>query len=78
MLGMQRTKTRMYRPRVTPGELAQLRSGRALLLYRPARAFVISVPIAPKRWAFRRAVMPWPATAAAAQPAAVTTSEGGT
>jgi type IV secretion system protein VirD4 len=76
MFGRQRTKTRMYRPRVTPAELAQFRQGWALLLYRPARAFAIRVPIAPRRLAFRRALLPWPAPAAAAQPAPLTTTEG--
>ena len=74
--GLQRTKTTMYRPRVTPGELAQLRQGWALLLYRPARAFAIRVPIAPRRLVFRRALLPWPAPTRAAQPGAVTTAEG--
>jgi type IV secretion system protein VirD4 len=73
MMGAQRTRTTVYRPRVTPGEIAQLRSGWALLLARPARAFAIRVPIAPKRLAFRRALLPWPAPAPAAQQAAVTT-----
>jgi type IV secretion system protein VirD4 len=76
MGGSHSTRTTVYRPRVTPGELAQLRSGWALLHYRPGRAFAIRVPIAPKRLAFRRAMLPWPAPAPAAQQAAVTTSDG--
>jgi type IV secretory pathway TraG/TraD family ATPase VirD4 len=76
MFGRQRTRTAMYRPRMTPADLAQLRQGWALLLYRPAQAFAIRVPIAPKRLAFRAALLPWPAPAPAADAAPVRTVEG--
>jgi type IV secretion system protein VirD4 len=71
-----RTKTYIWRPRVTPAELAQLRPGWALLLHRPADAFAVQVPIVTKRRAFRRALLPWPAPVPAGQPATVTTAEG--
>jgi type IV secretion system protein VirD4 len=55
-----RTRTRIYRPRVTPAELAQLRPGWVLLLHRNAQAWALRVRIAPASRTFRAGLLPWP------------------